>query len=152
MCDRIFSDETEATMATKHSDPVREWLRSRGCPAHIVRAGVPGLVDRWKEIVESLEESYPYTLDDYLNDMDTRSLLAGVAGHLPKDAARELHESIRESDRRFRLLTEPLEQCLWGEDVAHDEGWEPEREWWYWRRPRNPGPDLEADLAKLEDG
>jgi hypothetical protein len=110
MCDRIFSDETEATMATKHSDPVREWLRSRGCPAHIVRAGVPGLVDRWKEIVESLEESYPYTLDDYLNDMDTRSLLAGVAGPLPKDAAHERHDSIREGDRRLRLLTEPLEQ------------------------------------------
>jgi hypothetical protein len=78
-------------------------------------------VDRWKEIVESLEESYPYTLDDYLNDMDTRTLLAGVADHLPKDAARELHQSIHESDRRFRLLTEPLEQCLWGDDVAHDE-------------------------------
>jgi hypothetical protein len=73
-------------------------------------------------------------------------------GHMSKPEAKDLAESIRETDRRFRLLTEPLDQCLWGDDVANDEGWEPEREWWYWRRPRNPGPDLEADLAKLEDG
>ena len=139
-------------MTTKRSDPVRDWLRARGCPAHIVRAGIPGLVDRWQEIVQSLEESYPFTLDDYLNDMDTRSLLAGVMDHLAGDEARDLEREVQETDRRFRLLSEPLEQCLWGEDVARDEGWGPEREWWYWRRPRNPGPDLEADLAKLEDG
>ncbi|HET9151252.1 MAG TPA: hypothetical protein VFN83_06010 [Gemmatimonadales bacterium] len=139
-------------MTTKRSDPVRDWLRARGCPAHIVRAGVPGLVERWQEVVHSLEDHYPYTLDDYLNDMDTRTLLAGALGHLPKAEAGKIKEEIAASDKRFRMLTEPLDQCLWGEDVARDEGWEPEREWWYWRRPRDPGPDLEADLAKLEDG
>lgn len=137
-------------MATKHSDPIREWLRSRGCPAHVVRAGVPGLLGRWQEIVQSLEESYPYTLDDYLNDMDTRSMLAAVVTQLPRDEVRKLREATHEHDRRFRLLTESLDRCLWGDGVARDEGWQPEREWWYWRRPRNPGTDLEADLARLE--
>jgi hypothetical protein len=110
-------------MSTKNPDPVRDWLRARGCPAHIVRAGVPGLLERWQEIVQSLEESYPYTLDDYLNDMDTRTLLAGVADHLPKDEARKLREATHDSDHRFRILTEPLDQCLCGDDVARDEGW-----------------------------
>lgn len=137
-------------MKSRQADPVREWLRSRGCPAHIVRAGVPGLVDRWDEIAHSLEDGYPYTLDDYLNDMDTRTVLEGALDHLGTDEAADARASMASADRLFRQLTESLDHCLWGDDVAEHEGWDRDREWWYWRRPRDPGPDFSSDLAEAE--
>ena len=40
----------------------------------------------------------------------------------------------------------PVQRCLWGEAVARYHGWEPERSWWYFRQPRDPGPELAEDL------
>ncbi|MBK8250351.1 MAG: hypothetical protein IPK85_23590 [Gemmatimonadetes bacterium] len=127
------------------SDAVQRLLEARGCPAPIVAAGLPGLVSMWSEIVATIESGYPLTLDDYLNDMDLRDLLAAAIAVAGPEGPREVEERLTSADARFRAQTMPS-PCLWGDDIADEEGLDAEREWWYYRRPTRPGEALSEDL------
>lgn len=126
-------------------DAVRSLLQARGCPAPLVDAGLAGLVDAWDEIVRCVERGYDLTLDDYLNDMDLRDLLEAawdVASETDRARSAAL---LTAADTRFRVFTHDAE-CLWGEDIAEEEGLDPAREWWYYRAPTRPGAQLQEDL------
>ena len=129
----------------RRDDAVRDYLRLRGAASHVVAGGLEGLLEAWERTVEQIEVGYPFTLDDYLNDLDTRDLLAGAMEKAPAaDAARA---RLAAADIRLRALLVPTDECLWGEGVAEDEGWSRNTHWWYFGRPRNPGPDLAEDLG-----
>ena len=126
-------------------DPVRRVLTDRGSPAEVVNGGLDGLLDRWTSIVESVAAEYPLTLDDYLNDMDVRDALAAV---LPVASARDAsvgQQRLGPLDERFGMLTVAT-GCLWGDDVEEDDALDPEREWWYYRRPLQLNDDLASEL------
>ena len=53
---------------------------------------------------------------------------------------------VRTADHRMLVLLEPAERCLWGPITAEDEGWTPERNWWYFQVPKSPGPTLQQEL------
>lgn len=126
-------------------DPVRMLLEARGCPAHIVTAGLPGLVEAWGDVVDSIVGVYELTLDDYLNDLDLRDLIAAAHDAADEQGRAEVAGDLVDADTRFHQVTEPA-PCLWGEDIASEEGLDPEREWWYYRRPTHPGEQLREDL------
>lgn len=129
------------------NDPVRAWLAARGCRADVVEGGLEGLVDTWERVVGEVERGYDLTLDDYLNDLDARDLLDRALA-LASDAQRTaLRGRVTAVDGRFRDATTPC-PCVWGEDVAQEEGWLREREWWYFARPRKAGTHLAHDLAR----
>ena len=127
------------------SDRVREWLRERGAPYSIVANGLQGLVDNWERIVALIEQGYPHSLDDYLNDMDSRQLLENAVEIAPDDAA-AFRSRVAEADRRARQHLMPAGRCLWGQIVADEEGWVEARQWWYFARPRTPGARLRDEL------
>jgi hypothetical protein len=60
------------------NDPVREYLRRSGAPYSVVARGLRGLVENWERVVTQVVEGYNLSLDDYLNDMDTRQLLSNA--------------------------------------------------------------------------
>ncbi|MCU0618918.1 MAG: hypothetical protein MUF21_10290 [Gemmatimonadaceae bacterium] len=128
-------------------DAVHSYLVTRGCAPHVVRAGLVGLLERWRGVVAGIEAGRDGTLDEWLDDMDLRDILAGAL------AAADLHErqaaSMRldDADQRFLLVTVPS-PCTWGPDVAATNGWRPSWQWWYFRRPTLPGPELRADLER----
>lgn len=127
------------------TDAVRVLLMARGCPESVVNAGLPGLVDAWDNVVRSVERGYELTLDDYLNDMDLRDLIAAAFhASLPDESAR-VADLLAAADARFRDRTVDS-ACLWGVDIASEEGLDPAREWWYYRRPVRPGDQLQEDL------
>lgn len=127
------------------TDPVRRLLVARGCPEPMVAAGLPGLVSLWSEIVATIESGYRLTLDDYLNDMDLRDLVAAAIAVAGPDSQAEVQERLTSVDARFLAQTVPS-PCLWGDDIAEEEGLGAEREWWYFRRPTRPGDALAEDL------
>ncbi|HEX5385726.1 MAG TPA: hypothetical protein VFW66_03385 [Gemmatimonadales bacterium] len=118
------------------------------------------LVRRWEAIVDEVARGYDLTLDDYLNDMDLRERIAraltddatdppGAPHHgRPRSARRDERTESRlaGADARFHELTVPTGP-IWGAPVAADEGHDPAHQWWYFRRPANPGPELARDLA-----
>lgn len=127
-------------------DAVERLLLARGCPPHIVAAGLAGLVDVWSEIVVAIEGGYALTLDDYQNDMDLRDLIAAAMDVASPDAREAVAERLTSADARCLAQTTPT-GCLWGDDIAAEEGLDASREWWYYRRPTRPGDALADDLV-----
>jgi len=133
----------------KERDPVREFLRKRGCPEHVVKGGLRGLVENWEEVVRSVEEGYSLGFDDYLNDMDGRQLLGeSLAMAAGEEKKRGLLRT-RRADAKMQALVRPAGRCLWGDETARQEGWTAMKNWWYFSRPIRAGEDL---LAEFEEG
>lgn len=132
------------------SDPVREYLRKKGCAQHVVSGGVEGLVGKWEDTVESIGRGYQFGLDDYLNDLDGRQLIEeamaidGAANRL------KYGDRLRRADERMRKLVKPTRHCLWGDQAATEHRWSAERNWWYFSEPKTAGRELLEDLKRFE--
>jgi hypothetical protein len=127
-------------------DPVREFLRQRGCPEPVTQGGLHGLVKKWENTVRAVKQGYAFGLDDYLNDLDGRQLIEetfAVASEKQKEA---FLDRVRRADTLMKSLTVPLEKCLWGETVAKSEGWTPKKNWWYFSKPINAAPELLSEI------
>jgi hypothetical protein len=127
-------------------EKVRDFLRHRGSAAHVVEGGVAGLLKGWERAVASVDRGYRLTLDDYLNDLDGRQILAEIVSALPGAMTTSQAERLATADARLRAATRPG-PCLWGEANARAQGWTPRSSWWYFRHPRRPGAELAADIA-----
>jgi hypothetical protein len=127
-------------------DPVREFLRERGSGDHVVEGGLEGLVESWENTVRSVEKGYSLTLDDYLNDLDARQLIAEVLPVATADQRAGIASRLDRADQTMRKLTTPTPVCLWGGGVAEEEGWTPTENWWYFARPIQADPGFLAEV------
>ncbi len=128
-------------------DPVREFLRARGCPDEVVAGGLAGLVGDWERAGAQVEAGYPLGLDDYLNDLDARQLIEECLA-VASDAERaKASARVAAADERIRRHVRLIDECLWGSKVAALERWTRERNWWYFAVPKSPGALLRDDLA-----
>lgn len=138
-------------MSGPHDDEgIRDFLRRRGAPDHVVERGLAGLVGAWEATVQAVASGYAFGLDDYLNDLDGRQLLEEALGAASDLERARLAPRLEAADARMRELLEPRERCLWGEEVARYHGWEAAANWWYYGVPRAPGPDLAQDLEERD--
>jgi hypothetical protein len=126
-------------------DAVHTYLVSRGCSPPTVRRGLAGLLEQWSAIVAQTERGRDASLDEWLNDMDLRDILAGALAAAANRERKTAATRLDDADARFLAITEPS-PCLWGEAIAQTNAWRPEWQWWYFRRPTNPGPQLREDL------
>lgn len=127
-------------------DPVREFLEARGCPEHVIEGGLEGLLEQWENAVDDVEQTYPLGLDDYLDDMDGRELLEGAMEVASPEVRRASLKRLHPADERMKQLLVPAGRCLWGSDMAEQHDWTPQRNWWYFMAPSDPGPELKEDL------
>ena len=127
-------------------DPVREFLEARGCPEHVVEGGLDGLLEQWENAVDDVAETYPLGLDDYLDDMDGRELIEGALEVAAAEVRRAVLKRLHKADQRIKELLVPAGRCLWGSDMAEQHDWTPQRNWWYFMQPAEPGPELKEDL------
>jgi hypothetical protein len=134
----------------KSEDPVGRLLRSRGCPDRVIAAGLEGLVAAWEQFASAIGRGYGLGLHDYLNDLDGRQLIEEVLAVVPAGISPELHERLHHADARFQRHTIHTKRCLWGPRLEAQQVWTPEGNWWYYRRPEHPGPDLAGDLGIRE--
>ena len=130
-------------------DLIRRFLRARGVAAHVVEAGLDGLVTSWERLGAQVEAGYPLTIDDYLNDLDVRQIIEVVLSTMPTSDGRLL-DRLRAADNRMRAATVPAGRCVWGD--GDSPSLTERRNWWYFLIPRNPGQHLAADLARAEFG
>lgn len=97
--------------------------------------------------MQSVAQGYPGSLENYLDDMDTRELLNEAWQTAREDQREESAERLAVIDRQMRGLVIPTRQCLYGDLVAEDEGWTPDAQWWYFSRPESAGPRLMSELG-----
>lgn len=126
-------------------DAVQTYLISRGCSPLVVRRGLSGLLEHWAGIVAAAERGRDASLDEWLNDMDLRDILAGALAAAAPRERRAASVRLDDADERFHAVTEPC-ACLWGDEIALTNSWRSEWQWWYFRRPTVPGPMLREDL------
>lgn len=129
------------------TDPLRRFLRRRGCPGPVVEDGLDGLLEQWERTTLEVEGGYDFGLDDYLNDMDARQLIEETFAAAPRAWSPSFLRRLRVADTRARAATIAT-RCLWGDEVATHRGWTPERHWWYFALPAEPGEDLTAELEE----
>ena len=100
-------------MTGDRNNAVQTYLISRGCSPHVVRNGLAGLLEQWAAIVMHAERGRDTSLDEWLNDMDLRDILAGAlaAANLRERGAAAAR--LDDADQRFMTITEPS-PSLWG--------------------------------------
>jgi hypothetical protein len=126
--------------------PVCEYLRQIEASEPAIAAGLPGLVENWERIVQSVAGGYPLELDSYLNDMDARQLIEEVLEFASDEEMQPVAERIAAADELMKSLIKPTARCLWSDQVAFQAGWTADKNWWYFNRPITAGPELLADL------
>ena len=126
-----------------------EFLQAKGAPPHVVKRGLAGLMEDWEKVVVLIGRGYDSGLDDYLNDMDLRQLLEETFKVVSEGEKQKFQERLQEADARMRSLTKPASKCLWGEKVAQEEGWNREKNWWYYARPLKADQELLEEIEKL---
>ena len=132
-------------MSSEPNNAVRTYLMSRGCAPHVVRRGLAGLLEQWSAIVQQAERGRDASLDEWLNDMDLRDILAGALAAANPRERRAAAPRLDDADERYLAITE-ISPSLWGDEIATTNDWRPEWQWWYFRRPILPGPLLREDL------
>ena len=107
-------------------------------------------IGEWANFCAGLGAGYRFDLDNWLNDVDLRQI---VAEGLPMFGADELGPhgvALAEADRAFLLGTREHRVCLWGSRTARREKWTATRNWWYFRAPRRADDEFERELARVK--
>jgi hypothetical protein len=93
------------------------------------------LIARWERIVQTVSVEYDGMREEYVNDLMARSNLEG--GVLAMGAMETQQRRIAQADELFKASTTP--DPAWHENTIHV-FWDPNRDWWFSRRPLRPGP------------
>ena len=136
-----------ATSSGDGSDPVATLLRARGCPERTATGGLAGLLEDWERIVAQVAGGYGLGLDDYLNDMDARQLLADTVVVASPSTVKRLRPRLEAADNKLKALLLPAGRCLWGKGLAERNGWLAEKNWWYFSRPKEANQELLQDIG-----
>ena len=135
---------------SKTYDALQEWLREQGCPSHVVKAGLKGLLLTWEKIVSELVfDGYRFGLKDFVNDMDRRQTLAGAmerSVELGMEIPPPLAARIAAADQRYRDATLPTSRCLLDDELVAERRVDADRQWWYYRVPRRRRGFILKDL------
>ena len=119
-------------------DPVARYLAERGVSTGLRDAGLRGIVAKW-DAIASRGEHYDLTLDDWLNDLDLRDIIAGAMSVAPEHERQVVQSILARADDRFRRATvESPRPLVTGADRA--------AQWWYLRHPARPGAGMRDDL------
>ena len=110
---------------------------------------LPALIDAWEAFSDSLRGGYDYGLDEYLNDVDLRYLIAKALANATAPVDEELRAQLDAADDRVRTETEPSKICLWGSRNAEEHGWDATTHWWYWAMPKRRDEQFDEDLEHV---
>ena len=119
-------------------DPVVRYLAERGVSTELRGTGLRGIVAKWHAIA-SRAERYDLTLDDWLNDLDLRDIVAGAMSVAPEHERQAVESILARADDHFRRATVESPRPL----VA---GADRSAQWWYLRHPAQPGGGMRDDL------
>jgi hypothetical protein len=131
------------------SDSVQDFLADRGCAEHVVAGGLEGLIDAWETFAKGLGKGYAHGLDDYLNDLDLRQIIAEAWLKATATQRKPLTARLAAADKRVRAATTASAVCLWGSKNAKKYGWDASTHWWYFAVPKKPAADLQRDLGRV---
>lgn len=128
-------------------DAVDRYLAERGVADHVRARGLRGMIDDWGRIAASAER-YDLTLDDWINDLDLRDIIAGALTVASTGEQHRVRAVLARADERFRAATVECAPPLVGVGAGDSvQPINPQDAWWYRRAPAHPGATMRDDLA-----
>ncbi len=118
------------------SDPVRDYLERQGYAGYIVEGGVEYLLTSWEDMVLAVQEGEAFDYNHYVKGMDRRRMLEETLALIPLYQQAWYHRRVYEADQKIRQYLVATEAPICGPAVAAERGYTPERDWWYFHRPR----------------
>ena len=103
------------------------------------------LIDGFAHAILESKSGYPYGLDDYTNELTAREIMQEIIDEAPEDAFPCLQRQLDELDQEFRKATVKLAEPVFAADEATRD---PQKFFYYWRVPRNPGREMLEDLVR----
>jgi hypothetical protein len=111
------------------------FLSDAGYSESILEKGLAGLVQDWEKTVKELEKGWTLDWEDFANEVDGRRIIDEIVKAFPAATPTNLLQL----DLRFRAAT-TMDACIWGAEVAQDEGWNSMQHWYYFRVPKSGFP------------
>ncbi|MDQ2890524.1 MAG: hypothetical protein M3R65_08220 [Gemmatimonadota bacterium] len=136
------------TMPDESTDAVARYLAARGVAIHLRNKGLRDIIARWDGIARAAAR-YDLTLDDWLNDLDLRDIIAGALAVASEREQHDVRDALDRADDLFRSATTETKQSMWGDAVVTADKHDPLRQWWYFRRPDHPGKSMRTDLIAV---
>lgn len=100
------------------------------------------MISRWEKTAKGAA-TYDLTLDDWLNDLDLREMIARQTSEGAVVSA-SAKSRLDEADRAFRESTIEAKGSMWGPTAGREH--HPTAHWWYFRYPSSPGSYMRRDL------
>jgi hypothetical protein len=114
----------------------------------MTRRSARSLLAAWRKFATGLADGYELGLDDYLNDLDGRRLLAEALATDPRAPA--MRPKVEATDALVRAATTPFPVCLWGTANAQRHLYDRQRHWWYFVVPTRRSAAFDDDLKRLQ--
>lgn len=118
------------------NDPVRDFLEQQGYACYIVEGGLDYLLTTWKSTVASIVEGETMDYNTYLRCMDRRRILEEALALVPSKEQAFYQRQVEEADQKLKQRLIGTSMPLCGHVVATEQGYTPQRQWWYYYRPR----------------
>lgn len=118
------------------SPRVREYCERNGFSERVCHGGIDYLVESWRQTTDQIFKGYQGLFDEYLNDMDTRRIISELMPIATETERTRILNPVSILDGYFRGATKPTKACIWGDDQAAKHGYDPDRDWWYYRIPK----------------
>jgi hypothetical protein len=118
---------------------IQEYCKQRKFADFVIENGLDYLIPRWEKTVLRIKNGYTMTLDEYLNDMDTRRIINEVWSLVSDELIDQYQERLKAADEKYLDSTVPSEECIWGSKSAVKYGYSQEVDWWYYHVPISKG-------------
>lgn len=104
------------------------------------------LIQSWEVFVSECENGYSDLIDEYTNDLSSRSLIADIMGRVSSAFAAKIISRVNESDKKFLEVTKPISEPLMN---VSDKPTEIEK-MLYFRIPKKCIGDLKENLMDMK--
>jgi len=107
---------------------VIDYLRENGYPEEYCREGRAGLLRRWREFVDDVEQGYTLSFYDYCNELDVRTLIENCG----------MRDEVQPEDQRFAAMLTATNKRVWDSGLPNA--------FWDFGYPKNAEGDFLEDL------
>jgi hypothetical protein len=124
---------------------INQYCEQMKFASFVIEGGLDYLIPRWEKTVRSIKSGYTLTVDEYLNDMDTRRIIDEVWPLASDEQVEQYRNRLQVVDQEYFTFTIPVQSCIWGSKNAAKYGYSPDHHWWYYHIPTNTGSRWKAE-------
>ena len=115
--------------------------------AEVVGGAFPKmLLQDWAHMVGECRQGFPFSIEEYQNDLDGRMLLGRVLERADPERLPSVTVIVDQLDKEFREATIEVGRPVWFQDAAQSD---PQTYWFYYRLPRQPSEEVLRGLRNL---